>query len=598
MAETFNFPEVSLSVFLDRLEEDMRDDIRTIKKQRKDASAHSMLKNTIKKKAGLVDGAPITPMVVSKLLQQTKDAADKQAPSIASNVHAVTLKNAALKTWATTAWKNGFNQEAALPDTLEPLVSAYNELTNLLRDNDDKVTAATCPDLFICVDLIGDVIQRMNGAMLQAGIDANAGSLDRIASFVNEYRVPSPMLAIGKAGIGKTEGVRGIAKKLGIGFMELRLCNYTETDLVGVPYITEDHSTAHAKNTLLPTVEKDGEFGILLVDEFTSTMPSVQVPILQLTDSSRGVGNYKLPAGWKIVLAGNGPDDGGTFINLPGTVISRAACYYVKPADDWAKGYATRKGVHPTIIAYILNSPGSLHAYDTTSDSEYDRAFPCPRSWAALSDALYDLDLRAAKSESILNDSQEVDYSAIRADPIKYSWAATEERFNANRLPAERIVASRIGVNEASKFIQFVQNQKEIVNPQEIMAGTAKTKRETLSAAALYLTATALVSTMTVEMETKYKNAYTADLKESSGDMTDDTLKLYDKEYVKMVTNVFRWLVSDYGSKNDLTTRMDQLAYIVSSIGPLLKNGSALLQALQRPIKNLRSFLDHFYKLN
>ena len=56
----------------------------------------------------------------------------------------------------------------------------------------------------------------------------------------------TPICIIGKSGIGKTESIAGVAAELGIGFKELRLSHYQESDLVGLPYI-ENGITKHAE---------------------------------------------------------------------------------------------------------------------------------------------------------------------------------------------------------------------------------------------------------------------------------------------------------------------------------------------------------------
>lgn len=263
---------------------------------------------------------------------------------------------------------------------------------------------------------------------------------------------PRPMLAIGKAGIGKTEGVRGVAKKLGIGMKEMRLVNYTETDLIGIPYL-KDGRTFHGTNDLFPVEERDGEYGFLLVDEFTSASRNIQVPILQLTDSSRAIGGYTLPRGWKIIIAGNGPNDGGTFVNLPGTVISRSSCYYVQASSDAWLTWAAKNNVHPAIRAFIKSNPSEIHGYNEDYDTGYDRAFPCPRAWTNLSTELHDIDNRMP------------------------DWAKTDESFTANSYTVGVLVSSYIGTTASGKFMSFMQYESQLIEPSLIMLGKAKDKR-------------------------------------------------------------------------------------------------------------------------
>ena len=87
-----------------------------------------------------------------------------------------------------------------------------------------------------------------------------------------------PIFGLGKGGIGKTESIMELAKKkLHIGYVDIRLLLYSETDLKGIPYPSTDHvRTIWLQNDILPTVEKDGETGILVFDEITSCARSVR----------------------------------------------------------------------------------------------------------------------------------------------------------------------------------------------------------------------------------------------------------------------------------------------------------------------------------
>ena len=95
----------------------------------------------------------------------------------------------------------------------------------------------------------------------------------------------TPVSIIGKSGIGKTESIASLAKELNIGFKELRLSHYQESDLIGLPYV-ENGVTKHAPADLFPPSD-DPNQGILLLDEVTSSQKSMRSAVYQLMDSSR-----------------------------------------------------------------------------------------------------------------------------------------------------------------------------------------------------------------------------------------------------------------------------------------------------------------------
>ena len=374
-------------------------------------------------------------------------------------------------------------------------------------------------------------------------------------------RIPPPILVLGKAGIGKTEIIRGVAQKLGIGFREMRLVNYTEIDLVGIPFENENHMTEHAANDLFPWEERDGKYGILLIDEFTSATRQVQVPILQLTDVSRSVGHYKLPDGWKVIIAGNGPDDGGTFNNLPGTVISRASCFYAISQQNAWLSWAYEKGIHPVIRAYIKYRPSDLHAYK--SDEDYDRAFPCPRSWCNLSTVLTDYD------------------QSLREGGV----------YDPDMLSC--LVAAYVGRPTAERFIAFEAFRKDILKPEEILKNTDAAKKchlhDMKKEEVRWLTVTSLATKVRELMDSYFSKR----LKEGKGRPTIDEI-MRDK-YGVLLINAFNWVSASSADKtaNSLVAaELIQFAMkeLISANGFLVEFTNSKEFATQCP--NARQYLD------
>lgn len=212
-------------------------------------------------------------------------------------------------------------------------------------------------------------------------------SVDRFIELIKddlEDENYDPIMGIGKSGVGKTMSVYELTQELGIGFCELRLVNMTEIDIIGIPTI-EDGRTTYAANSLLPDVKRDGERGILVLDEITSCNSTIRAAAYQLLDSKRALGTYKLPEKWKIVALGNGIEDGGVYSGMEHAFVSRATCYRIEPnLNSWLK-WAVKKGVNPSIIAFLHFDPTKLH--DMNAD-EIASVFPCPRSWVALSKKL------------------------------------------------------------------------------------------------------------------------------------------------------------------------------------------------------------------
>ncbi len=196
-----------------------------------------------------------------------------------------------------------------------------------------------------------------------------------------------PIFALGKGGIGKTESIGQLAtEELGIGFVDIRLLLYSETDLKGIPYVNQAHShTIWLQNDILPRVDRDGEEGILLLDEVTSCSKSVRTATYQLLNEGC-LGEYRLPSGWQVVCLGNGEEDGGQFSGLEGNFANRCGVFQVVADLDAWKSWALSTKVHPFVLAYLTWCPQHLHTYDPEKE---EFVFASPRSWQAVSDILF-----------------------------------------------------------------------------------------------------------------------------------------------------------------------------------------------------------------
>ena len=296
-----------------------------------------------------------------------------------------------------------------------------------------------------------------------------------IERFVEELKMDledenySPMIGIGLSGIGKTMSIAEVAKELNIGFCELRLVTLTETDMLGIPYKDEWGRTNYASNALLPSVERDGERGILVLDEITSASRTVRAAAYQLLDSKRSLGNYQLPPGWKVIGLGNGPDDGGVFSGMESAFLSRATCYRIEPDLNCWKKWAVNNGVNSSIIAFLNFMPEMLHDFDP---DEIASVFPCPRSWVELSKRL---NAREKRSSTGLLDIEQVEiYTAgavgMKAAPKFSAFYA----YNGKTLSAEDIISGKEANSDVSNIepqVMHIVIQNLVKGVNDIFAG-------------------------------------------------------------------------------------------------------------------------------
>ena len=256
-----------------------------------------------------------------------------------------------------------------------------------------------------------------------------------IGDFVNIVKLQlnegnyRPLFGLGKGGIGKSESIGELTKELGIGYIDIRLLLYSESDLKGIPYPNAEHiKTIWLQNNILPTKERDGERGILVLDEITSATKSVRTAAYQLLNE-RKLGEYKLPDKWLIVCLGNGEEDGGDYQGMEGNFANRCSVYNIIPHLETFKEWAIAKKLNPLVLAYVTFKPSDLHSYNPEAENEI--LFASPRSWKAISDILnaneFNEDDRILTYRILANVGQRVGYQFISFCKYKNSTIDPEK---------------------------------------------------------------------------------------------------------------------------------------------------------------------------
>ena len=299
-----------------------------------------------------------------------------------------------------------------------------------------------------------------------------------------------------------------LTQKLGIGFCELRLVTLTEVDLLGIPTITPEGTTTYASNDLLPRVDRDGEKGILVLDEITSATSTIRAAAYQLLDSKRALGNYKLPKHWKVVALGNGIDDGGVFQGMEHAFLSRAVCYRIDPDLDVWKKWAVNNGVNPSIPAFLTFDNAWFHKMDT---DEMASIFPCPRSWVALSKML---NAREKRKKRVLTETE-----------------------------VTMLAAGAVGVEAATPFATFYRFNDDVkLTPEQILSGEAV--KESGSVGSRVFKSTVPVSSL--EQQTIYITiqSVTKALTEQLKNFSYSLPEAERKKHLKSVVNVMKWAMA------------------------------------------------------
>lgn len=183
------------------------------------------------------------------------------------------------------------------------------------------------------------------------------------------YRTRRPVLLEGPTGIGKSELIAQVAKKLEIQHIVLDLSLLEPPDLVGLPSI-EDGRTRYALPRFLP---REGS-GILMLEELNRAERYIQQPALQLL-TARTLHEYTLPPGWACFAAIN--PETGDYQVTPLDAALRARFLQVPVRADRAAwlAWAGSHAMHPAVVA-------TVRAHERVFDD-----VP-PRSWTYASEML------------------------------------------------------------------------------------------------------------------------------------------------------------------------------------------------------------------
>ncbi|MEM7061241.1 MAG: MoxR family ATPase [Pseudomonadota bacterium] len=190
----------------------------------------------------------------------------------------------------------------------------------------------------------------------------------------------------GRPGVGKTEIVRQLSDEIGAKLFDLRLTTIEPQDLRGLPYF--DHETRRTIWYRPEDLPDDiSHPSILFLDELTAAAPALQPAVYGLLQERR-VGPHRLPDSTFVVAAGNTAEDGAIAYEM-GTALSDRLVHLhvVAIATDWLENYAIRKGLHPTVVAFIKTRPDLLETTPQALQSG-DMIAATPRSWERVSQIL------------------------------------------------------------------------------------------------------------------------------------------------------------------------------------------------------------------
>lgn len=273
-----------------------------------------------------------------------------------------------------------------------------------------------------------------------------------------------PAMMAGAPGIGKSDLARLLAVTLsaadlggastvpGIPIIDIRAVLLDAVDAKGLPIpVVESGWVQWLPPGFLPRADRDGEFGILLLDELDKAPAMVQASFLQLTLDGR-LGDYVLPPGWRIVACINRVSDRAGSNRIITALANRFSHIDIEADPESWRAWGAKAGIHPAVLAFAGSfRPALLHKFDPADPDA--RAFPSPRSWHFVSRHLQ------------ANPELEADPVAVHADSATHTGAAEAVRQGKAALAkADRLsdIAGIVGIAAACEFEGFFRSWQEL----------------------------------------------------------------------------------------------------------------------------------------
>ncbi len=215
----------------------------------------------------------------------------------------------------------------------------------------------------------------------------------------------------GPPGIGKSALVRDAAQQLELPCVTLLGTQLAPEDLIGVPRIRTDDQGRFVTEFCPPSAILRSDPFLLFIDELNSAVPDVQKAFYSLI-LDRRLGDYQLPTGSRVLGAGNRIEDRALVRPMATALSNRMLHVALEPnAEAWL-AWGSRWALHPLVLGFIHARPDWLFQ---PPPSDATPAYPTPRAWHMLSDALgpVDVSLWPALAAGTVGDRAGAEFSAF-----------------------------------------------------------------------------------------------------------------------------------------------------------------------------------------
>lgn len=270
------------------------------------------------------------------------------------------------------------------------------------------------------------------------GTESNPFNPDEATAFCESVtKMGRTPFLVGPPGVGKTDAVHQLGKKLGLPVEVRLLAQYEPSDFVGLPHIFEDEKGRKRSKFAIPSTFDFDRPSILFLDEFAQADIAVQRAASEIL-FNHTFGGIPLAEGTLVIAASNRKQDRAGVSEVLGHNKSRMVTAHVSVnANQWID-WALRNGIDQSVVAYI-STKGNDALLPKADHKAY--SYPCPRTWTMVSDAI----------------------------KLLQSGGMPE-----SMLPS--VVAGAIGATEAAGFVTFRETFEERPTMTEILASPQSAK--------------------------------------------------------------------------------------------------------------------------
>ena len=207
---------------------------------------------------------------------------------------------------------------------------------------------------------------------------------------IKRRKAPRPYILFGSPGVGKTQAVMEVARKVGAEVKVILAACVDPVDIIGFPEkVNETYAHYLPFKWAYDVTSQDGDPTILFFDDLLLADPKVQGAFFRVC-LERYIGDRKIRDDVFIVAASNRESDNAGASEMNKALENRFRKLTVEvSSDDWIQ-WAESNQIHPYVVAYIQTHRNHLNNFNPDSDE----ASATPRSWENVSDYLWERDIQ------------------------------------------------------------------------------------------------------------------------------------------------------------------------------------------------------------